>query len=105
MDELKRKVVEESGKVSIKVKEKIEDWEMLIISTIFKHFSQQPFCCYDVVKKILGDEIKDRRKFYKWAMRVRKVLGVLLNNNRIEFLGWEEGNAPINKKMYRVVRR
>jgi hypothetical protein len=97
-----RKVVEESGKTDIEVKKEPEDWEKYIADTIFKHFSQKPFCCYDVVKKILGNET-NRRKFYMWAMRVRKVLKVLESSNKIKFIGWKEGVAPIKKKLYEMV--
>jgi hypothetical protein len=97
-----KKIVEESEKANIEVKKEPEDWERYISEVVFKHFSQKPFCCYDVVKKILGNEI-NRRKFYMWAMRVRKVLRVLEGSNKIKFVGWEEGAAPIKKRLYRVV--
>jgi hypothetical protein len=101
MDRLNNKIIE-SEKVNIKLRNKIEDWETLIASIIYKHFSQQPFCCYDVVKKILGNET-NRRKFYMWAMRVRKVLRVLESNNKIKFVGWQPGKAPIQRKIFKVV--
>jgi hypothetical protein len=96
-----RKVVEESNKADIEVKKEPEDWEKHITEVIFKYFSQKPFCCYDVVKKVLGNE-PNRRKFYMWAMRVRKVLKVLESSNKIKFIGWKEGVAPIKKKLYKM---
>jgi hypothetical protein len=99
-----RRIVEKSSKTDISVEKEIGNWELEIVNTIYKYFSQNPFCCYDVVKKILGSDIKDRMEFYKWAMRVRKILRILEKNGKIRFVGWEEGVAPVNKKMYEVVR-
>ena len=85
---------------SVKVKVKATPWKETIRKTIYEQ--NEAFCVYDIVKKILADKMNDRRELNRWVARVKSVIAEMKESNEIELVGWREGNAPVNKKLYKL---
>lgn len=85
---------------TVKVKVKATPWRELIRKVIYEQ--TEPFCAYDIVREILRDKMNDRKELNKWIARTKSVIAEMKENNEIELLGWKEGNAPVNKKLYKL---
>jgi len=93
-------------KVKGDIRVKNGEWRNLIRRVIQENFSNSNFCIYDVASKIINRKaVVDKNEFYKWLMRVRSVIVEMENNGEVVFVGWEEGRAPIKRKVYRLVRQ
>jgi hypothetical protein len=81
------------------------EWEEKIVKAIYENFLNKSFCAYDVATQIMSrKEAENKNEFFKWLQRVRKTFKDLEATGKIQFIGYNEGRAPILKKMYRVVK-